>query len=149
MVPIPLSALCSVRVMHGDPAGVATEQPAQEGALLVPYLRPQLIDAFEYAHEKRLPRRQVRQDLSSDFRVAKSSTRPTDSGAAEPLSVDLPFETSCSFRLLHPRASRRCVRQRKLGPLRLALYSLTESAFFPFHAEPTHARCPSMRRRTY
>jgi hypothetical protein len=72
IVPIPPPALRGVRVMHGDPAGVAMEQPAQEGAVLAPYLRQQLIDALEYAHEKHLPRRQVLQDLSSDFRVAKS-----------------------------------------------------------------------------
>ena len=37
-----------------------------------------------------------------------------------------------------PRASLSCLRVRNSAPPRLALYSLTESARSPFHAEPTH-----------
>jgi len=45
-----------------------------------------------------------------------------------------------------PRAGHRCDRPR-LGPPRLALYSLTESARTPFHAEPTHAHAAGILHR--
>src|SRR4051812_1967766 len=50
----------------------------------------------------------------------------------KPVAVSVPA-SSCRYRCDRPR----------LGPPRLALYSLTESARTPFHAEPTQTQIES------
>ena len=53
--------------------------------------------------------------------------------------ADLLLEGSCNFRPCFPRAGHHCDRP-CLGPPGLALYSLTESARTPFHAEPAQVK---------
>src|SRR5438445_764438 len=54
------------------------------------------------------------------------------------------FWSQLQFPSLLPRAGYRCDRPR-LGPPRLALYSLTERARTPFHAEPPHLKTGALQ----